>query len=130
MRWRAARCGAPIDIGAQPEELHYKLIERFAPPSILVNGQYDIVHMSDEAGKFLQFSGGEPTRNLLQLVHPMLRLDLRAALFSAAQSQRQVDALKRRRRPERQSQSGRHPRFPCRRPGSGALAGQVRFASA
>ncbi len=72
--------------------MHYKLIERFAPPSILVNGKYDIVHMSDEAGNFLQFSGGEPTRNLLQLVHPMLRLDLRAALFSAAESQRPVDA--------------------------------------
>ncbi|HZA95242.1 MAG TPA: CheR family methyltransferase, partial [Burkholderiaceae bacterium] len=81
-----------IRIGAQPEELHYKLIERFAPPSILVNGQYDIVHMSDHAGNFLQLSGGEPTRNLLQLIHPMLRLDLRAALFSAAQSQKQVDA--------------------------------------
>jgi two-component system, chemotaxis family, CheB/CheR fusion protein len=81
-----------INIAAQPEELHYKLIERFAPPSIVVNGQYDVVHMSDQAGKFLQFAGGEPTRNLLQLVHPMLRLDLRAALFSAAQSQGQVDA--------------------------------------
>ncbi|HWL74912.1 MAG TPA: CheR family methyltransferase, partial [Burkholderiaceae bacterium] len=74
-------------------ELHYKLIERFAPPSVLVNGQYDIVHMSDEAGRFLQFSGGEPTRSLLQLVHPMLRLDLRASLFSASHSQMRADAF-------------------------------------
>ena len=75
-------------------ELHFQLIERFAPPSILVNGEYDIVHMSDAAGRFLQFSGGELTRNLLQLVHPMLRLDLRAALFNASQSQAAVDAFR------------------------------------
>ena len=84
---------AALDTGASLGELHYRLIERFAPPSILVNAQYDIVHMSEEAGRFLQFPGGEPTRNLLQVVHPMLRLDLRAALFSAAQSQTQADAF-------------------------------------
>lgn len=72
-------------------ELHYKLIERFAPPSILVNAEYDIVHMSDHAGRFLQLMGGEPTHNLLQLIHPMLRVDLRRALINAGQSQMAAD---------------------------------------
>src|SRR5262245_16686060 len=31
-------------------------------------------------------SGGEPSRNILHLVHPMLRIELRAALYSTAQS--------------------------------------------
>ena len=70
--------------------------------------------MSDEAGRFLQFSGGEPTRNLLQLVHPMLRLDLRAALFSAAQSQAQADAFQVPMDLDGDRRSGRHPRLPCR----------------
>lgn len=75
-------------------EVHYQLIERFAPPSIVVNAQYEVVHMSNSAGRFLQVPGGELTRNLLQLIHPMLRLDLRAALFSAMQSQMPADAFK------------------------------------
>jgi two-component system CheB/CheR fusion protein len=67
-------------------EIHYRLIERFAPPSVIVNADYDILHLSEGAGKFLQLTGGEPTPNLLRLVHPMLRLELRTLLFRAAQT--------------------------------------------
>lgn len=76
----------PFDSGLPPGELHYRLIERFSPPSILVNSLHDIVHISESAGRFLQFSGGEPTRNLLRIVHPMLRVELRAALYAAART--------------------------------------------
>ena len=76
----------PFDSGLPPGELHFRLIERFSPPSILVNGAHDIVHLSESAGRFLQFAGGEPTRNLLRTVHPMLRVELRAALYAAAQT--------------------------------------------
>ena len=69
-----------------PAELHFKLIERFAPPSVLVNRDYEIVHISENAGGFLQFSGGEPTTNLLRVVHPNLRIGLRTALFQAAET--------------------------------------------
>jgi two-component system CheB/CheR fusion protein len=68
------------------EELHYKLIERFAPPSVIVTRDHEIVHMSENAGQFLHFAGGEPSVNLLRVVHPMLRIELRAALFRAAQA--------------------------------------------
>ncbi|PTY05740.1 hypothetical protein DB347_15365 [Opitutaceae bacterium EW11] len=67
-------------------ELHFKLLERFAPPSVLVNAEYDIQHLSESAGRFLQFIGGQPTMNLLRLVNPALRFELRTALFRAAQS--------------------------------------------
>ena len=76
----------PFDSGLPPGELHYRLIERFSPPSILVNSAHEIVHLSESAGRFLQFAGGEPTRNLLRTVHPMLRVELRAALYAAAQT--------------------------------------------
>jgi PAS domain S-box-containing protein len=74
-------------------ELHYRLIERFAPPSVVVTATHDIVHLSDSVGRFLRFSGGEPATNLLKLVHPALRVDLRAALFSAAQSKQPASAI-------------------------------------
>ena len=53
---------------------------------MLVDAEHDIVHLSPAAGRFLQFSGGEPSRNLLQAVDPSLRIELRAALYQAAQT--------------------------------------------
>lgn len=67
-------------------ELHFRLVERLAPPSFVVSGDHDLVHVSENAGRFLQFAGGEPTRNILRIVHPLLRGDLRSALFQAAES--------------------------------------------
>jgi two-component system, chemotaxis family, CheB/CheR fusion protein len=67
-------------------ELHGRLIERLAPPSVLVNAEHEMLHLSENAGRFLQFAGGEPTSNLLRAVHPMLRIELRAALYRAAQA--------------------------------------------
>lgn len=78
------RLSAPLD-RASLAELHFKLIERFAAPSVIVNSDYDIAHLSEHAGSFLKFSGGEPSMNLLRIVHPMLRVDLRTALFQAAE---------------------------------------------
>ena len=34
----------------------------------------------------MQFGGGEPSRNLLKAIHPSLRIELRAALYQAAQT--------------------------------------------
>lgn len=73
-------------------EVHYKLLERIAPPSVLINQDQEIMHLSDSAGRFLQLSGGEPSRNLLRCVHPMLRIELRAALYRAAQTGTRADA--------------------------------------
>ncbi|HEY8361190.1 MAG TPA: CheR family methyltransferase, partial [Ramlibacter sp.] len=64
-------------------ELHLQLVERLAPPSVLVDAHYDIVHLSPSAGRFLQWSGGEPSRNLLRALQPEVRIELRSALFQA-----------------------------------------------
>ncbi|MEO8440530.1 MAG: PAS domain S-box protein [Spartobacteria bacterium] len=71
-------------------ELHLALVERYAPPSIIVDQSNRILHSSEHAGQFLQFSGGEPTKNLLKLVHPALRIELRTALFRSAQTNENV----------------------------------------
>ncbi|MDB5751409.1 MAG: signal transduction histidine kinase with CheB and CheR [Ramlibacter sp.] len=64
-------------------DMHLQLLERLAPPSVLVNGDHDIVHLSPSAGRFLQMAGGEPSRNLLRALQPQLRIELRAALYQA-----------------------------------------------
>ena len=66
-------------------EVHFKLLETLAPPSVLVDADHEILHLSPSAGTYLQFSGGEPSRNLLRSVHSSLRIELRAALYEAAQ---------------------------------------------
>ena len=84
---------AQAERAASLSDLHFKLLERFGPPSIIVNQEHDMVHLSHSAGRFLQFSGGEMTRNVLRTVHPMLRLELRAALYRTAQTSEVAQAL-------------------------------------
>ena len=72
-------------------ELHLKMIEQLAPPSVLVDQNDEIVHLSKNAGRFFQFSGGEPSTNVLRVVNPMLRVDLRSALYRAAQTRSTVE---------------------------------------
>ncbi|MEY4242494.1 MAG: hypothetical protein RLZZ245_79 [Verrucomicrobiota bacterium] len=71
-------------------DLHFKLIERIAPPSLVINREHEIVHLSKSVGRYLQFSGGEPTSDLLRTIHPGLRAELRAALFQVGKSEMPV----------------------------------------
>ena len=72
-------------------ELHLKLLEQYGPPSVVVNQAYDIVHVSEHAGRYLQFPPGEPTANLMKVVHPALQIELRTSLFRAAQNKAPVE---------------------------------------
>ena len=71
-------------------ELHLKLLEHYGPPSVLINEAHDIVHLSEHAGRYLSFRPGEPSTNLLHVVHPALRVELRTALFRAVQTHEPV----------------------------------------
>ena len=51
-----------------------------------MNHDHQVVHISERAGRFLQVSGGDATMNLLHLVHPMLRVELRATFYRSSQS--------------------------------------------
>jgi two-component system CheB/CheR fusion protein len=72
-------------------DLHQQLLEQYAPPSLVVNEEYNIVHLTDRAARYLQISGGEISQNLLKLVPPELRLELRSALYQATQRQSTVE---------------------------------------
>jgi two-component system CheB/CheR fusion protein len=84
--------GPPLDRTALAE-LHFKLIERIAAPSLLINSEQEIVHLSESVGRFLQLVGGEPTTNLLRMVPPMLRIELRAAIFRAIETNATVEVF-------------------------------------
>ena len=63
-----------------------RLIDRLAPPSVVVTPEYEVVHMSDAASRFLQVRGGEPSTNLLSTVQSSLMVDLRTALLRSRDS--------------------------------------------
>jgi two-component system CheB/CheR fusion protein len=73
-------------------DVHQRALEQYAPPSVIVNHEGEIVHMSDKAGSFLRYVGGEPSLNLTTLIHPQLRLELRTALYQAAHTGKSVEA--------------------------------------
>jgi two-component system CheB/CheR fusion protein len=74
-------------------ELHQRALAQIAPPSAVIDSDGNIVHMSEHAGQFLRMGGGEPSRNLLALVLPELRLELRSALYQATQHDTSVECL-------------------------------------
>jgi two-component system CheB/CheR fusion protein len=82
---------APAAIPRSWTEMHLKLIEEIARPSLIIDQNQEIVHLSKKAGDFLKFVGGEPSTNLLRVVNPALRVDLRTALFRAQQSNSPVE---------------------------------------
>ena len=83
-------------------ELHQSLLEHYAPPSLIVDDRYDVVHLSENAGRFLQMGVGEPSLNLLRIAPDELRFELRSALETAMQTMRSVErrALPLRRGPQ------------------------------
>jgi two-component system, chemotaxis family, CheB/CheR fusion protein len=88
MEHRSSRHATPEGPAGEPRVLaglHQRLLEQYAPPSLIVNELYDIVHLSDRAGRYLLHPGGEPSHNLLKSVRPELRSELRTALHQAAQ---------------------------------------------
>ena len=59
---------------------HRKALERVAPPSILVDSTHRVVHLSENAGRYLQPSGGPLSGDVVDLVRHELRFELRSAL--------------------------------------------------
>jgi two-component system, chemotaxis family, CheB/CheR fusion protein len=63
--------------------LHRQMLERIAPPSMLVDENQHAVHLSQTAGRFLQLSGGPVSTDATEMVREELRFDLRTALHRA-----------------------------------------------
>ena len=66
-------------------EVHHRALLQLAPPSAILDREGNIVHMSEGATEFMRMVGGEPSRSIVSLVRPELRLELRSALYQVQQ---------------------------------------------
>jgi two-component system, chemotaxis family, CheB/CheR fusion protein len=74
-----------FEVTQSPPVMHSIALELAAPPSILVDKNRRIVNMSEEAGRFIQPSGGQIRNEAAELVRPELRFDLSTGLNLAFQ---------------------------------------------
>ncbi|HVW93787.1 MAG TPA: CheR family methyltransferase [Devosia sp.] len=62
-----------------------RIAERYAPAYVIIDEQLNVLHFSGGMGRYIDPAGGAASLNLLSLVHPDLRLELRAAFNRAAE---------------------------------------------
>ncbi|MGJ7543344.1 PAS domain S-box protein [Variovorax sp. LT1R16] len=72
-------------------EMHLQLLDQLAPPSILVDADHEMLHISSAATAFLYFDGGEPSRNVLRAIVPDLKVELQTALYQAQEQCGEVE---------------------------------------
>ena len=63
--------------------LHQRMVEQYAPPSVLISPDNKLVHLSEHAGRYLVHPGGELTSSVFKLVREEFRVELRAIIQSA-----------------------------------------------
>ncbi|MDT8368297.1 MAG: chemotaxis protein CheB [Longimicrobiales bacterium] len=71
--------------------VHVRLLEQYGHPSIVVDEQWDVVHLSAGAGRFLQMREGEPSRRLRDLAPEDVWATLRSALHQAFENGQATD---------------------------------------
>jgi two-component system CheB/CheR fusion protein len=82
---------APTHLSARSSQnAHREALEVAAPPSILVDETYRVLHLSESAGRYLQPPGGPLSTDVTDLVRPAMRFELRALLAKAFQNQEPV----------------------------------------
>jgi two-component system, chemotaxis family, CheB/CheR fusion protein len=82
VRDQTALAGRHVSPGVALSEaaLHRSVLEKVAPPSILVDDMHRVIHLSENAGRYLQPSGGSLSGDVVDLARPELRFELRSAL--------------------------------------------------
>ncbi len=65
-------------------QLHERLIlSQYAPASVIVNDNFDIIHTLGDTSPYLTIPPGDPTHNLMKVARRGLRMALRGALHQA-----------------------------------------------
>jgi two-component system CheB/CheR fusion protein len=72
------------------EAQHEKLLERHGAPSVIINENHMVLHVSETAGRYLLQPRGSLTGDVLKLVRPELQLELRTAIFQAFEKDRSI----------------------------------------
>ena len=66
------------------------LLQDYTPACVIINEQNEIVYFFGRTGKYLEPSQGAPSHNLFDLARLGLRIDLRAVIQTARQTQREA----------------------------------------
>jgi len=69
-------------------KLHARMVERYAPPSLLVAPDDKVVHLSERVGRYLVHPGGELTSSIFKLLREELRVEVRGLLHGARETMR------------------------------------------
>lgn len=80
----------PLGAVALRQAAEGHVLERYAPPHVVVNGDGDVVHFSARTGKYLEAPAGMPTRQIVTIARKGLRLDLRSLFREAVETGRSV----------------------------------------
>ncbi len=78
----------PLSPGQIAERL---LIQRYSPPCVVINNKHEILYYSTRTARYLEPPLGEPTQDILLLVHQDLRPALRAAIHKLQTAQEAVE---------------------------------------
>ncbi|MBC8123221.1 MAG: PAS domain-containing protein [Gemmatimonadaceae bacterium] len=72
--------GLDLDLQKQADQL---VLERYAPVGAVVNADAEVLHFRGQTSPYLQPAPGRASLNLLKMVHPALRSELRVTLQQA-----------------------------------------------
>lgn len=72
------------------EEANRILLEKYGPPGVVVDSNFEIVHYRGRTGRYLETPAGEPSLNILKMVRGGLLHPLRSALNVARHKRRPV----------------------------------------
>jgi two-component system CheB/CheR fusion protein len=71
------------------ETLHRRLLTSlYAPQSVIINENFEVLHATDNIQKFLEYSGGEPSHDVIEMAKTELRQPLRSLLFQVEKTER------------------------------------------
>jgi len=80
----------PVDTRLVLGDANRIIMERYAPPSVLVDQNFNVVQFNGQTGRFLEPSPGLPTFDILKLAREGLAHSLRTGLQSARKTRKPV----------------------------------------
>ena len=76
--------------GEKTDAVARRIMERYAPPHVVVNEDYNVIRASGRTGKYLELAEGAPSNKITDLAKRGLRSALRSALENARKSRKQI----------------------------------------
>ncbi len=75
--------GKPAQENRLAEATNRLLLNQYAPPCVIINEQYEIVHFHGRTSQYLEPPTGAPSVSVLKMARDWLRIDLRSAIHKA-----------------------------------------------